>query len=305
MQKLLKISVVGAGSVGSAILQNLSKKGYPIVSIIDKNLKAASRLTRKVKCKKYSYITSDIDKETEMLFITTPDDVIAKVAKEISANKKLKFKNLFVAHTSGVQTSDVLKPLKSKGATTFSLHPIQSFPKNISLNQLEKNVQNIYFGFEGEAGAYPIASRLVSELGGKIISIDKKLKPLYHIACVFASNYIVTNLSIVSEISSLLKIENNWSNVFRPLTYSSIENTLKLSPKEALTGPIERGDLETVKIHIESLEKYAPDLMSFYLILAVETARLARAKGSLTTEQFSSFIKYARETVKKIKKEKK
>jgi predicted short-subunit dehydrogenase-like oxidoreductase (DUF2520 family) len=305
MQKLLKISVVGAGKVGSAILQNLSKKGYPVVSIIDKNIKSALRLATKVECKKYSYNTSDIDKETEMLFITTPDDVIAKVAKEISADKKLKFKNMFVAHTSGVQTSAVLKPLKSKGATVFSMHPIQSFPKDISINRLEKNIQNIYFGFEGEAGTYSIASRLASELGGKIISIDKKLKPLYHIACVFASNYIVTNLNIVSEISSLLKIDNNWSDVFRPLTYSSIENALTLSPKEALTGPIERGDLETVKMHIEALKKYAPDLMSYYLLFGVETARLARAKGSLTPEKFSLLIKYARETVKKNKKEKK
>ena len=305
MQKTLKISVVGAGRVGSAIAFALSKRGYQIVSVVDKNVKAASRLAEKVNCKKFSYNASDINKDTELLFITTPDDAIVKVVKEISSNKKLNFKKLIVAHTSGVHTSDSLKPLKSKGATTFSFHPVQSFPKNISLNQLEKILKDIYLGFEGEKNAFPIASRLAAELGGKIVSIDKKLKPLYHIACVFASNYIVANLSIVSEISSLLKFDKNWSNVFRPLTNSTIENALKLSPMEALTGPIERGDIDTVKMHVDVLQKFAAHLTPFYLILGVETARLALIKGSLNPEQFDLLIKFARQTATKNKKEKK
>jgi hypothetical protein len=74
---------------------------------------------------------------------------------------------------------------------------------------------------------------------------------------------------------------------------------------EALTGPIERGDVDTVKMHVDVLQKFAPHLTTFYLILGVETARLALIKGSLSSEQFNSLINFARQTVTKNKKEKK
>jgi predicted short-subunit dehydrogenase-like oxidoreductase (DUF2520 family) len=305
MQKVLKISVVGAGRVGSAIAYSLFKSGYPVLSVIDKNVKAASRLAVKVKCKKYSYSASDVDKDTELILITTPDDAIGTVAKEISANKKLKFKKLTAVHTSGVHTSDVLKSLTSKGVTAFSLHPVQSFPKNNSLNQLEKSIKGIYFGFEGDKKSFMTASLLAGVLGSKIISIEKKMKPLYHAGCVFASNYFVTNLSIVSEIASVLKVERNWANIFSPLINSTIENALKMSPIESLTGPIERGDVDTIKMHIESLNKYLPHLTMFYLILGLETARLALIKGSLTSEKFNLFMHLAKDAVKNNKKDKK
>ncbi|MBU1298171.1 MAG: DUF2520 domain-containing protein [Bacteroidetes bacterium] len=295
-KKKYKTSIVGAGKVGSVIAALLHEKGFPIVSVVDINLRAATQLARKVKCKQVSDSFSGIHKNTDLLFITTPDDVIATAAEGIAAESRLKFKNLTAIHTSGVHTSAVLLSLKKKGSTTLSFHPVQSFPKDISLTELKKSIKGIYFGVEGNEKSRILASHLVSLLGGKTIFLDKKDKPLYHLACVFASNYIVTILDVVSVISGKLKLKQSWAKVFLPLIITALENALTTTPRQALTGPIERGDFETVKTHIKELKKYIPQTTGLYSALAIETAKLAFSKGSITREQFKEINKLLEKT---------
>ncbi len=286
LNKKYKTSIVGAGKVGSVIGTLLCEKGFPIKSVVDINLKAATQLARRVKCSQISDSLSGIHNDTQLLFITTPDDVTVTVAKQIAAESCLNFKNLTVIHTSGVHTSGVLSPLKKRGSTTFSLHPIQSFPKNVSIKELNKSIRGIYFGIEGDKKKIILASHLVSLLGGRSFFLTKSEKPLYHLACVFASNYIITILNVVSEISATLKLKENWARVFLPLIITVLENGLTTTPRQALTGPIERGDFKTLKVHMKELKKKLPHISNFYKVLAVETARIAYLKGSISKQQY-------------------
>lgn len=287
----LKISIVGAGNVGSVIASLLYERGIPIVTIIDSDINAAKKLAGIVKCVNYSTKVSDINKTTNLLFITTPDDEISKTSKKITIAYQLNFKNLTVLHTSGVHTSKILSPFKKRGARTLSFHPIQSFPKNKPLDKLKKSFNNIHIGIEGERSTRKLALMLATLLKCNPVFIDSRKKTLYHVACVFASNYISSILNAVSKISERLMLDKNWSDIFLPLLNTTIKNAAHSSPIDSLTGPIERGDINTIKMHIKALKIFLPELLQLYLHLAFETANLALQKGSINTLQYKQFEK--------------
>lgn len=293
------ISVVGAGRVGSAMSSLLFEKGSTILSIVDINKKSAQKLANSVKCKQVSANVSDIHPKSRIIFITTPDDQIANVAQKISSVKNLNYKKLTVIHTSGVHPSDILSPLEKKGASVLSFHPIQTFPANKSNRELRKSLEGIYFGIEGNRKSFHISQQLVKTFRGKSVFISKKNKPLYHLACVFASNYIVTALNALSEATEKLKFKAGWIDVFTPLINTSIKNVFTTSPLAALTGPIERGDIKTIELHLKSLTAIAPHLITYYIGMGIETARLARQKRTITNEHFLELINLFKSFVKK------
>ncbi|MDI6802904.1 MAG: DUF2520 domain-containing protein [Bacteroidota bacterium] len=284
------ISIVGAGRVGSAMSSLLFEKGSTVLSIVDVNKKAARKLANSVNCKQVSTDVSDIDPKTQIIFITIPDDQIAITAQKISSVKNLNFKKLTVIHTSGVYTSEILSPLAKKGASVFSFHPIQSFPANQSIRDLKKSLKGIYFGVEGNKKIHHISQELVKTFRGKSVFISKKDKPLYHLACVFASNYIVTALNALSEAVEKFKFKSGWIDVFTPIINTSMKNVFTTSPLVALTGPIERGDIKTIELHLKSLAAIAPHLITYYIGMGIETARLARQKRTITNEHFLELI---------------
>lgn len=287
---IFNISVVGAGRVGSAMSSLLFEKGSTVLSIVDVNKKAARKLGKSVNCKQVSTDVSDIHPKTEIIFITTPDDQIANTAQKISSIKNLNFKKLTVIHTSGAHTSNILCPLAKKGASVLSFHPIQTFPANKSNRELQKNLEGIYFGIEGNKKIHHISEQLVKIFRGKLVHISKKDKPLYHLACVFASNYIVTALNALSEATEKLKFKVSWMDVFTPLINTSLKNVFASSPSAALTGPIERGDIKTIESHLKSLAAVAPHLITYYISMGIETARLARQKRTITNDFFLDLI---------------
>lgn len=294
-----KISVVGAGRVGSAMSSLLFENGSTILSIIDVNKKAARKLASSVNCKQVSTDVSDIHLKTQIIFITTPDDQISNVAQKISSIKNLNFKKLTVIHTSGVYTSEILSPLARKGASVLSFHPIQTFPANKTNRELQKSLKGIYFGIEGNKKIHYISQQLVKTFRGKSVFISKKDKPLYHLACVFASNYIVTALNALSEATEKLKFKVSWVDVFIPLINTSLKNVFTTSPLAALTGPIERGDIKTIELHLKSLAEVAPHLITYYVGMGIETARLARRKRTITNEHFIELINLFKSFLKK------
>lgn len=290
-----KISIVGVGAVGSTLGALLFEKGFEIVSIVNRTAKPALALAKVVQCKKVSTSAADISPKTEMLLLAVSDDALPDSVRQCA--KYVRAKRLLVVHTSGVHSLDVLTPLQRKGALVGSLHPIQSFPKTKSLRERVKSVQGISFGVEGEKKALETIQRIVRTLGGRSVVIPKGMKPLYHVACVFASNYTVTLLNAVEEAAKSLGLDHQWREMMLPLFTTTVENALKSSPREALTGPIVRNDVHTIEMHLETLQKFAPQLLPMYSVLGIETARLARHSGNLTSEQFQHLVSTIRQHV--------
>jgi predicted short-subunit dehydrogenase-like oxidoreductase (DUF2520 family) len=283
-----KITIVGAGKVGSTLALLFKDNGFEIVSVISRTEKSAKKLSRIAKCKTISTSVKDVSPQTEFLLLAVPDRVLKNVADEIATTLKINFKKLLVAHVSGIHSVEVLSSLKKKGAKIAGIHPIQTFPKNISIQQLKKNISNnIVFGIECEKKLQPTMKKLARTLGGSSIVIPAKtgIKPLYHLACVIASNFPIVLLKMLEEISSHFHFSKDWKKTFSPILFSSISNALTTSPVSALTGPFVRSDVKTIESHLNALKKYSPQLISIYKELgklatssSIESGSISRAE---------------------------
>lgn len=278
-----KISIVGAGKVGSTLASILFDNEFEIVSIISRTKESAKKLGKLVRCKNISISIKDISPQTELLLLAVPDGALKNVDDEIAATSNLNFKKIIVAHVSGVHSVDVLSSLKKKGAKVAGIHPIQTFPRTLSIQQLKKNIShNIVFGIECEKKLQPTMKLLAKKMNGKSVFISSELKPLYHLACVVSSNFSVVLLKMLEEISANFSSPNQWKEVFTPILHSSIKNALSTSPTSALTGPFTRSDVNTIEMHLNALQKFSPQLISAYKELGILAISIAKERGGIS-----------------------
>ncbi len=286
MRKRRNITVIGAGSVGTALAKQLQTSGLRIVGVINRELSSTHRSAAALKTTAYSSDFKDLPRSTDLLLIAAPDSVVPSLAALVASRSPLKFENLTAFHTSGVLTSAALLPLRLLGSTVFSLHPIQIFPRGTPLARRVLLLSGIYYGIEGEASALRVARKLVSDLGGKYIVIPAERKVLYHIACVFASNYLAALMGLLQEASQEIGLNRKQVfRVFQPLIATTLDHVRSVSPREALTGPIERGDGSTVERHLEELKASQSELLSIYAAMGRAAVQLALKKKSLTENQ--------------------
>ena len=244
-----RIGIIGYGNVGSSIalyFQKKRKKVFVLTSKLLKNKKFINFFN-------YNQI-EDFINSVEVILICIRDDKIEDI---IEILKKFQIKNKIIYHTSGSLTSDVLKTLKNNYVGSF--HPIQTFPKP-NPNLLE----NIYFSFEGEK--YEVAKSLANFFKSKIIKIKKENKLLYHIACIFASNFPSFLLTIADELIKISTRKNY--TILIPLIQTSIKNAIVYGPRNALTGPAKRKDLKTIENHLKFLKTFNPEIYKLYKIIS-------------------------------------
>lgn len=198
-------------------------------------------------------------KEVDMVWITVPDDAISTVTQELSRHE---LAGLHICHTSGVNSSEILRPLKLKGALTFSCHPALPFSGNSKVN-------DAMFTVEGDIDR--ICELLANE-GLRYLIIDSRDKVIYHAALCIASNFMVTLAGKAADMLSGVGLtDEQISSVLFPLMEQNLQNMKSGEIKNALTGPVSRGDIETVKKHLQVLA----DDSELYKILLSHTARLA------------------------------
>jgi predicted short-subunit dehydrogenase-like oxidoreductase (DUF2520 family) len=281
---LPRVTVVGAGKVGTAFTLALAGAGYPISAVISRTGRDALRLAKMVKVSRASTSISDIPAATDVLLLAVRDQELRETARQISLLKNINFKRVFAFHASGVLSCQVLDALKRKGALTSSIHPIQTFPDGQTASQLRNRLQHSFFGIEGSPGALERAALLVRNIGGREVIIRSDMKPLYHAACVFASSYLVVLLHAISELHRALDLRVHWSELYGPLLTGAMENALKSGPSSAVTGPVVRKDMEALQLHFDALRDHSPDLLPLYMTAAMEVARIAQGSGALTND---------------------
>ncbi|BCZ46694.1 6-phosphogluconate dehydrogenase [Clostridium gelidum] len=216
---------------------------------------------------KFYYNIQDIIKESNILFITTPDDMISIIDRELS---KFDLNNKSICHTSGSLKSNVLSNAKHSGALIYSIHPIFAFSnKNTNLKELE----TIYFSIEGEylEEKCPVIN-FIKTLGNEFFIRSKENSSIYHLANVFVSNLTLSLLEIgTSYLKKLGLSEEDALNAIKPLVQGNIDSIVKKGFVNSLTGPILRGDISTIEKHISVLEKEDKEL---YKILSLNLLKL-------------------------------
>ncbi|KAF5279904.1 hypothetical protein FQR65_LT15155 [Abscondita terminalis] len=210
----------------------------------------------------------------DITLITTPDDQIELCCQQLAKNLNLK-KDSIVLHCSGSLSSDVLKIIKEKNCFIASAHPMRSFAKpDISFKQYA----GTYCAIEGDNEAVNIIKELFTKIGSVVYSIDKEKKSSYHASGVFASNYLVT---LCQNSLLCLKDAGVESEISMKIIASLMQSTLNnlettLSPEKSLTGPIKRGDINTITKHLNALPEPLADL---YKTLGLATLDIANLPG--------------------------
>jgi predicted short-subunit dehydrogenase-like oxidoreductase (DUF2520 family) len=275
------IAIVGCGTVGSALGKLLSDAGYRISGVATSSPETAQKAAEVTGSESYSDSPSEVAQEAEIVFITTPDDLIESVCIEISKECSLQ-QNAVVVHCSGAFSSEILASARECGAKVASLHPLQSFA---SIDQAVSLVPGSFCTVEGDENALPVVRQIVQDLGGIVLEITAEKKTLYHAAAVAASNYLVTLLHLALELDQAAGLPRDTSfNALLPLITGTLNNIGKQGIPDALTGPIARGDVATVSAHLKAIEKDAPELLSLYQCLGRYTVDLAKAKGTISQE---------------------
>jgi len=275
---MIKIGFIGAGKVGTALAVQLSAKGYPVVAVASRTMQSAQKLADAVTtCRAYENV-QQISDNTDLIFITTPDDAIETVTAKIKWHNG----NL-VVHCSGAGSLDILEPAKKTGAQVGAIHPLQSFA---NVEQAIKNIPGSTFAIEGDGPIVDLLKELALALDGKAIELGAGNKVLYHAAAVMACNYFVTLMKLSTDIWQGFGVDSNETiEALSPLLQGTVNNLINVGLPNALTGPIARGDVGTIEKHIEAFKQKMPELLAMYCELGLQTIPIGLAKGTLSKEK--------------------
>ena len=277
------IAIIGAGKVGSALALLLNKQGYDIVGIAIGKNPADKRLADDLRVA-VTRRPEEITVKADVVFITTPDRLIVPVTEEIRTKGGFREGHI-VLHTSGSQPAEDLRAAGEAGAFVASMHPLQSFA---NVNMAIENLPGSYYALEGDESALQTAERIVADLNGRCFAIDGRDKPLYHAAACIASNYLVSLIHLATGFYQRFGLSRQEAfKALLPLINGTINNLAQLTPAEALTGPIARGDSETVARHLAALAELGETERELYRVMARYTIMVALEKGSINREQAS------------------
>ena len=275
-------AIVGCGKVGTSLGWFLSKRGYPLVGVAGRRLESARTAADIIGTGTFSDKPWEITVLADIVFITTPDDAISKTCREIISRDGIK-ENAVILHCSGSLPSTILIPDKKINFHTGSLHPLQSFA---SIKTDRNPFRDIIAAVEGDETAVEAARGIAMDLGAVCLEIKTETKALYHAAAVVASNYLVSLMDLSFRLIAAAGITGGDAvRVLYPLVKGTLGNIEKIGIPNALTGPISRGDVETVADHLDQMAATVPELISIYKSLGRHTVGIALDKGTLSEEK--------------------
>jgi predicted short-subunit dehydrogenase-like oxidoreductase (DUF2520 family) len=273
---MLKVGFIGAGTVGTALAVLLTSKGYSFIG--------ASRLH--VKSRSGGPVTNlrllpgnqEVADNADLVFITTPDAAIAKVASEVRWRK-----GQSVIHCSGADSTDVLEPARKAGAAVGCFHPLQTFA---GVKAAVENIPGTTFAIEAEEPLLTTLKNMAADLGGNWIILKAADKAAYHAAAVFASNYLVTLVKMATDLWQTFSVPREQAiKALLPLIHGTLHNIETVGIPQCLTGPVARGDSGTIGKHLRTLKDKAPDLLAPYQQLGLQTVPVSLAKGKINVKQ--------------------
>jgi len=275
---MLKTGFIGAGTTGSALAVRLSQKGCPVVAVSSRTLSSAQKLAGLVPNCGVCHTAQEVAEAAELVFITTPDDVIARVCSEVQWHE-----GQSVVHCSGAHSVDILEPARKLGAAVGSFHPLQTFA---DVDQAIENLPGSTFALEAREPLLSTLKELTSLLTGNWVELKPGDKVLYHAAAVFACNYLVTLVKLALDLWQDFGVSSKEATrALLPLLRGTINNIDNIGLPDCLTGPVARGDSGTLERHLSALEARSPSLLTTYKELGLQAISIALAKGKIDAQK--------------------
>jgi predicted short-subunit dehydrogenase-like oxidoreductase (DUF2520 family) len=270
----LRVGVVGAGRVGAVLAASLRDAGHPVVAAAGESDASRHRIDTLLPGTLVAK-PSTVARSCDLLLLTVPDDMLPNVVAVLSASGAL-HEGQYVVHTSGRHGLAVLDPARAVGARPVALHPAMTFTGTaLDLERLSGCV----FGLTAGEGERTFAEGLVAELGGTPMWVAEELRSLSHAGLAHGANHLVT---LVTEAMELLTAAgaDDPARTLRPLLTAALDNALAHGDA-ALTGPIVRGDVNTVRAHLAEIAGAAPQVLSSYAAMARATLGRVVTDGRL------------------------
>lgn len=273
----LAVGVVSTGRVGAVLGAALSRAGHTVVAasgVSRESVKRAEELLPGVPL----VPPDEVVRRADLVLLALPDDALAGMVRGLAAADALRSGQI-VVHTCGAHGVDVLNPAVAHGALPLALHPVMTFTGRAE--DLDR-LATCCFGItaaDGDEAAWSVGEALVVEMGAEPVRVPDAARPLYHTALAHGANHLVT---LVAEAADLLTKAGvgDPNRMLGPLLSAALDNALRHGDR-ALTGPVARGDVGTIRAHLRVLAEHAPDMLPTYRALAERTAERAEGSGLL------------------------
>lgn len=266
----IKFGFIGAGKVGFSLGKYLRENNIYVTGYYSKNQHSSEEAAIFTNTRYYTNLKTFIE-DSDAIFITTPDGEIQSVWNEI---KEFPINNKLICHCSGSISSEIFSNITKYGAYSYSIHPM--FAISSKYNSY-KNFPNAFITIEGHKKHQKYLQDLFISLGNDVAIISKENKALYHVACVTVSNLV---LSLINNGVTYLKdcefSEEMAIKSLFPLIEFNLNNIKSDGIVKSLTGPVERGDLSTIKNHCNVL---CEEDKKLYKLLSKNVLKIAKTKN--------------------------
>jgi predicted short-subunit dehydrogenase-like oxidoreductase (DUF2520 family) len=277
----LSVAVVGAGRLGTALGVLLEAAGHRVVAASGREA-SSQRVRRFLRWARFvpAEEAHQAARSGRVVILAVPDDLIAPTTSDIAGQGGFS-RGQHVIHLSGSVGLSALAPARALGAQVLSMHPLQSIP------DVEEGIRRLpgsSMAVTAETDqALSFGCALAEAVGCRPFALADDVKPLYHAAAVFCSNYLVAVIGMAEHLFRLAGLDDPIER-FAPLAAGTLEATLSRGPAEALTGPAARGDAGTVARNLTALAATAPEAVPAYVALAEVAAGIAARSGRLSKD---------------------
>jgi len=288
-----RFAVVGAGRLGASLALALCAHGLSLTGYTAGSDAGRARAEQWLGLPAAAHLRDLVGPDPDMYFICVPDGSVADAAAELAAAltadrasapvQRTSAAPVVVAHTSGVTSVSVLAPCESAGAATLAFHPLQTFAEPLSGASRFAGAGVALTPGAGRADAAgTLGFKLADILGMRPFLLDDGKRSLYHAAATVACNYLVTLEYLADDLFKKAGVpERVTLELFLPLVAATLDNIAARGPVDALTGPLSRGDAQTISAHMQSLVTDAPDAIPVYRALGEATLELVGLRGEL------------------------
>ncbi|MBI9070914.1 MAG: DUF2520 domain-containing protein [Melioribacteraceae bacterium] len=291
----VKIAFIGAGKIAYSLVPAFIEKGFTVQSIISRDIKSAKDLADQNRIKNYyDNIGNDLI-EADLIFLTVPDDSIEVVVNAL-LETRIRFDNKIIVHTSGAKSSKDISMLESIGVITASFHIMQTFP---FLQRVA--IEDSYTAIETQnESCFSLLQNISSRLNLKPFRIETELKVVYHLLGTIASNFLVEKFYNIENCYKKMNDDFPTSHdLLLPLINKTLENLMNKGSEKSLSGPIERGDLTTIKNHLAVIEGNS-DFSLSYAAVSLNLVNLAETKGSIDRVKANELRKFLKQKIKEL-----
>ncbi|HEU5200079.1 MAG TPA: DUF2520 domain-containing protein [Ktedonobacterales bacterium] len=290
---LPRIGVVGVGAVGTTLAWGLAARGYPVAAVMSRTPAAAAWLANRLPGCQVASSPAEVAALAEVILLTVPDDALADVAALIPWHS-----GLAAIHCSGATPARALAIAGEQGALFGSFHPLLSIPHSrpASAEEALGRLAGCTFAIEAPVSLTATLEEMAHRLGARAIVLREQDRVPYHLAAVLTSNYLVTLVSAATDLWAQFGVSREQAlAALSPLLRSALVNLEQLGLPQSLTGPIARGDVGTVRAHLDYLAdpketplEEATLLDEAYRALGLLSLPIAIEKGRLEQEQAAS-----------------